>query len=214
MEMLEQYLDQAMLYAANVPIEAAPIPFLLLIIFGLLRRRKARKQREANLRGRQMAQIEAMEKVERAERLDDNVVLPIVVYPMPVIELTEERVFDALEDLAGQSVMGHRVLIGLPLSAFLYTKQPGATRAQEDAATRGLRAAQVDFLIVDADWNPVVAVDLERDDLTGEGSDMSVGEACANANVLYLRAGAKGLSDAARAEIKSRLGVTQGIAAE
>ena len=29
---------------------------------------------------------------------------------MPVIGLIEERVFDALEDIASQSIMGHRVL--------------------------------------------------------------------------------------------------------
>jgi len=214
MEMLQPYMDQAMLYFANVPIEAAAIPFLLVIIFAALRARKSRKTRQNNLRNRQIAQFEAMEKVEQAERMDDNVVLPIVVYPMPVLELTEERVFDALEDLAGQSVMGHRVLTGLPLSAFLYAKQPGATRAQEGAATRGLRAALIDFLIVDADWNPIVAVDLERDDLTGGSADMSVGEACENAGILYLRVGADGLTETLGTEIKTRLGVTQGIAAE
>lgn len=214
METLQPYLDQAMLYFANVPIEAATIPFLLLIIFAALRSRKARKIRQANLRSRQIAQVEAMEKVEQAERMDENVVLPIVVYPMPVIELTEERVFDALEDLAGQSVMGHRVLMSLPLSSFLYAKQPGATREQEAGATRSLRAAQIDFLIVDADWNPIVAVDLERDDLTGAGSEASVGEACEYANILYLRVGPGGPTEAQEADIKARLGVSQGIAAE
>jgi hypothetical protein len=93
----------------------------------------------------------------------------IVAYPMPVIGLIEERVYDELEDIASQSIMGHRVLTQLSLSAFLYAGSSGLSRADENRVIAHLAGLQVDFLIVDADWQPVVAVNIERDE--GSASD-------------------------------------------
>jgi hypothetical protein len=88
---------------------------------------------------------------------------PVTAYPMPVIGLIEERVYDELEDIASQSIMGHRVLTQLSLSAFLYAGSSGLSRADEQRVIAHLASLQVDFLIVDADWQPVVAVNIERD---------------------------------------------------
>jgi hypothetical protein len=90
----------------------------------------------------------------------------IVAYPMPVIGLIEERVYDELEDIASQSIMGHRVLTQLSLSAFLYAGSSGLSRADEQRVIAHLAGLQVDFLIVDADWQPVVAVNIERDEVS------------------------------------------------
>jgi hypothetical protein len=98
---------------------------------------------------------------------------------MPVIGLIEERVFDELEDIASQSIMGHRVLTQLSLSAFLYAGSSGLSRADEQRVAAHLASLQVDFLIVDADWQPVVAVNIERDAVSASDALEVEGEICA-----------------------------------
>jgi hypothetical protein len=117
---------------------------------------------------------------------------------MPVIGLIEERVYDELEDIASQSIMGHRVLTQLSLSAFLYAGSSGLSRADENGSIAHLARLQVDFLIVDADWQPVVAVNIERDEVSASDALEEEGEICANAGVAYLIVNADGLSRVAR----------------
>jgi hypothetical protein len=130
----------------------------------------------------------------------------ITAYPMPVIGLIEERVFDELEDIASQSIMGHRVLTQLSLSAFLYAGSSGYSRADERRVAAYLASLQIDFLIVDADWQPVVAVNIERDAVSGSDALEVEGEICRNAGVAYLIVQGDGLTkERRRGEIEELL---------
>jgi hypothetical protein len=208
-------MNEVLLPLASLPLELIALAVCFLLVVSIAARRIATRRKHArNLRNRDKARAEAERKVEQAPRLDEGAEPPLFVYPMPVIDVLEERMFDALEAIAEHSVMGHRVLTQVPLKAFLYATQTGEARAQDKAATARLAALQVDFLIVDADWRPVVAVDLERDAWSSADDTPLQVEACAKAGIAYLTVAAGGLTDAQRAEIIGCLSSVQGIAAE
>jgi hypothetical protein len=130
-------------------------PHFLLLLLALLRMR-SRKRRAERRKARRAQRVETVvadpSNTDATTPIDE---LPqVTAYPMPVIGLIEERVFDELEDIASQSIMGHRVLTQLSLSAFLYAGSSGLSRADEQRVTAHLASLQVDFLIVDADWRP------------------------------------------------------------
>jgi hypothetical protein len=110
--------------------------------------------------------------------------------------------------------MGHRVLTQLSMSAFLYAGSSGLSRADENRVIAHLAGLQVDFLIVDADWQPVVAVNIERDEGSASGALEEAGEICANAGVAYLIVNAEGLSRERHDEITRLLRPKTGIAAQ
>jgi hypothetical protein len=175
----------------------------------VMRARRRRMQRRADRRRRKAE----TERVEMAAAEAVSIEIPRA-YPMPVIEVIEERVFDQLDDLAAQSVMGHRVLPRLSLNAFLYIGSKGVSRAEEQEAKRILSSRQVDFLVVDGDWQPVVAVNLERDALASQDDDGLEAEICVDAGVAYFTVAPKGLTDAQLAEIRVCLGRAQAVAAQ
>jgi len=188
---------------------------LLLLLFGLLRMR-SRKRRTRRRNERRASRVENTAAVPPGEAAGPSgMELPQVrSYPMPVIGLIEERVFDELEDIAGQSIMGHRVLTQLSLSAFLYAGSSGLSRADEQRVASHLASLQVDFLIVDADWRPVVAVNIERDEVSASDSLEVEGDICARAGIPYLIVKADGLSEQRRDEIGRYLQAQDGIAAQ
>ncbi len=189
--------------------------FLVFLLFALLRLR-SRKRRDRRRKERRAARVEASAPASTAESTEaaEEDLPRIIAHPMPVIGLIEERVYDELEDIASQSIMGHRVLTQLSLSAFLYAGSSGLSRADEQRVTAHLASLQVDFLIVDADWQPVVAVNIERDAVSATNSLEVEGEICANAGVAYLIVTADGLSEARKQEIKGLLQPKAGIAAQ
>ena len=195
---------------------------LVLVLLLRLRSRKHRAERRAERRRKRRASNGDGAAVSRTatestlSAADDAPAeLPrIIAHPMPVIGLIEERVYDELEDIASQSIMGHRVLTQLSLSAFLYAGSAGLSRADQQRVTAHLAGLQVDFLIVDADWQPVVAVSIERD--AGSTTDALEAEAeiCRQAGVAYLVVQADGMSKERLAEITRLLAPKDSIAAQ
>jgi len=209
-------MDETILSLLVVPLEViGGFAALLLLLFALLRLR-SRKRRAQRRRTRRAKRVETAVTATPSEAAEvvSNELPKITAYPMPVIGLIEERVHDALEDLASQSVMGHRVLTQLSLSAFLYAGSSGLSRADEQRVTAHLAGLQVDFLVVDADWQPVVAVNIERDAGSATDALEVEGEICRRAGVAYLIVTADGLSTERRDEISRLLQTREGIAAE
>ena len=209
-------MDETILSLLVVPLEViGGFAALLLLLFALLRLR-SRKRRAQRRRTRRAKRVETAVTATPSEAAEvvSNELPKITAYPMPVIGLIEERVHDALEDLACQSVMGHRVLTQLSLSAFLYAGSSGLSRADEQRVTAHLAGLQVDFLVVDADWQPVVAVNIERDAGSATDALEVEGEICRRAGVAYLIVTADGLSTERRDEISRLLQTREGIAAE
>ncbi len=209
-------MDETILSLLVVPLEViGGFAALLLLLFALLRLR-SRKRRAQRRRTRRAKRVETAVTATPSEAAEvvSNELPKVTAYPMPVIGLIEERVHDALEDLASQSVMGHRVLTQLSLSAFLYAGSSGLSRADEQRVTAHLAGLQVDFLVVDADWQPVVAVNIERDAGSATDALEVEGEICRRAGVAYLIVTADGLSTERRDEISRLLQTREGIAAE
>lgn len=209
-------MDDLISTLLEIPFELVGGGILLLLILFTLLRLRARKRRAARRLERRAKRADATVIAAATEggasKPDD---LPrITAYPMPVIGLIEERVFDELEDLASQSIMGHRVLTQLSLSAFLYAGSSGYSRADEQRVAAYLSSLQVDFLIVDADWQPVVAVNIERDAIAGTDATEVEREICIRAGVAYIVVTADGLSKERRAEIGHLLKAKTGIAAQ
>ena len=186
---------------------------LLLLLFALMRIR-SRKRRAGRRSDRRSQWVEDAAAGQSTETGDAAPLPRITAYPMPVIGLIEERVFDELEDIASQSIMGHRVLTQLSLSAFLYAGSSGYSRADEMRVAAHLASLQVDFLIVDADWQPVVAVNIERDAQVATDTLETVREICGNAGVAYLVVDAEGLPGDRRDEIARLLVPKKGMAAQ
>jgi hypothetical protein len=209
-------MDETIMSILMAPLEVIIGFASLLLLLLVLLRVRSRRRRAQRRRERRAARIETTVTAPASEAVGSKIEeLPkITAYPMPVIGLIEERVFDALEDIASQSIMGHRVLTQLSLSAFLYAGSSGLSRADEQRVTAHLAGLQVDFLIVDADWQPVVAVNIERD--AGVASDALEleGEICRRAGVAYLIVNADGLSPERRDEISRLLQPREGIAAQ
>jgi len=199
---------------AQVEVIGGFAAFLVLLV--LVMRLRSRKRRMDRRRARRAERVEgaaqgtASDIVNAASEKLPN----IKSYPMPVIGLIEERVFDELDDIASQSVMGHRVLTQLSLSAFLYAGSSGLSRVDEQRVMAHLAGLQVDFLIVDADWQPVVAINIERDEVSGSDALEAEGDICRNAGVAYLIVNANGLSTEREDEIKRLLQPRPGIAAQ
>jgi len=209
-------MDETILSLLVVPLEViGGFAALLLLLFALLRLR-SRKRRAQRRRTRRAKRVETAVTATPSEAAEvvSNELPKVTAYPMPVIGLIEERVHDALEDLASQSVMGHRVLTQLSLSAFLYAGSSGLSRADEQRVTAHLAGLQVDFLVVDADWQPVVAVNIARDAGSATDALEVEGEICRRAGVAYLIVTADGLSTERRDEISRLLQTREGIAAE
>jgi hypothetical protein len=209
-------MDDTITAILQAPVEViggfAALLVLLLILFRLRSRKRRDRRRLAGRAQRVEAAIAGTPDGDAGGTTRD---LPrIVAYPMPVIGLIEERVYDELEDIASQSIMGHRVLTQLSLSAFLYAGSSGLSRADENRVIAHLAGLQVDFLIVDADWQPVVAVNIERDEGSASGALEEAGEICANAGVAYLIVNAEGLSRERHDEITRLLRPKTGIAAQ
>jgi hypothetical protein len=206
-------MDEALVSVILAPaVMMAGLIALAALVLGVIvlraRRRRQRRRLERNRRDReaQRAQMEQGAAPVAAPRLH--------AYPMPVVDVSEERVFEQLDAIAARSVMGHRVLPQLSLSAFLYNGMKGLSRAEEMASTALMSSRQVDFLIVDGDWHPVVAVSLERDALTAGEDDGVEADACAAAGVLHLQVAPGGLTEAQLDEIKRQLGAAPSIAAQ
>lgn len=209
-------MDDLILPLQALPFELVGGGILLLLLLATLLRLRARKSRSARRleRRAQRAEAEVMVAATESGGSKSEDLPPITAYPMPVIGLIEERIFDELEDLASQSIMGHRVLTQLSLSAFLYAGSSGYSRADEKRVAAYLSGLQVDFLIVDADWQPVVAVNIERDAIAGADALETEREICIRAGVAYLVVTADGLSRERRAEIGHLLQAKTGIAAQ
>jgi type III secretory pathway component EscV len=209
-------MDETITSILMAPIEViGGFAALLVLLFALLRLR-SRKRRAQRRKTRRAQRVEtttfadtAADPTAPAEALPQ-----VTAYPMPVIGLIEERVYDELEDIASQSIMGHRVLTQLSLSAFLYAGSSGQSRADEQRVTAHLASLQVDFLIVDADWRPVVAVNIERDAVSASDALEVEGDICARAGIPYFIVNADGLSERRREEISGYLRAQEGIAAQ
>jgi hypothetical protein len=206
-------MDETLMSILRAPVEVlAGFALLMLLLLALMRLR-SRRRRDRRRMERRANRVEAQPTDASAEAAEPD--LPrITAYPMPVIGLIEERVFDELEDIASQSIMGHRVLTQLSLSAFLYAGSSGYSRADERRVASYLASLQIDFLIVDADWQPVVAVNIERDAVSGSDALEVEGEICRNAGVAYLIVQGDGLTKERRGEIEELLQPRKGIAAQ
>jgi hypothetical protein len=208
-------MDETIMSILLVPVEILGGLAVLLALLMVLFRLRSRKRRAQRRSKRRAQRVEASVAGTPDRTSDDVETLPkIVAYPMPVIGLIEERVYDELDDIASQSVMGHRVLTQLSLSAFLYAGSSGLSRADEQRVVAHLARLQVDFLIVDADWQPVIAVNIERDEVSASDALEEEGEICRNAGVAYLIVNADGLAPAKRDEITRLLQPKTGMAAQ
>ncbi len=209
-------MEETLLSLLLIPVEIIGGLGALLLLLGVLLRLRSRKRRDRRRRERRAHRNQPASAVASVDTSEDATEhLPsIKAYPMPVIGLIEERIFDELEDIAGQSIMGHRVLTQLSLSAFLYAGSAGYSRADEQKVAAHLANLQVDFLIVDGDWRPVVAVSIARDESSAHGALEVEGEICAQAGVAYMIVGADGMSEQRQAEIKHLLQPQAGIAAQ
>lgn len=186
----------------------------LLVVLLLLRRIVARR-RDAAERARQADLAASVADVPaEAPPSETDAELPGILYPMPVISMTEDRLLDALEDVVGDSVTGHRVLMQLSLNAFLYGCVAGRSRTQDPATIRQLATLQVDFLVVDAEWRPVLALDLERDAYSASPWEDRKLLALDRAGIAHLTICADGVCEALREEIHAHLGHAQDVAAE
>jgi hypothetical protein len=209
-------MDETITSILMAPIEViGGFAALLLLLLALLRMR-SRKRRAERRKARRAQRVETVvvdpSNTDATTPIDE--LPPVTAYPMPVIGLIEERVFDELEDIASQSIMGHLVLTQLSLSAFLYAGSSGLSRADEQRVMAHLASLQVDFLIVDADWRPVVAVNIERDAVSSSDALKVEGDICARAGVPYFIVNADGMSQQRQKEIARYLQAQDGIAAQ
>ncbi|MDG4648332.1 DUF2726 domain-containing protein [Roseibacterium sp. SDUM158017] len=181
----------------------------LFAIAVILRQRKKRIRRRLERRRQQETQREQNERNASAARKPS-----LRTYAMPVVDVSEKRVFAQIEEVALRGAAGHRVLPQVALSAFLYNGMKGLSRSDEIEAAILMSSRQVDFLVVDDAWQPVVAVSLERDSLSAGEDDGVEADACANAGILFLMASPRGLSPAQLDEIRRHVGDPQVIAAQ
>jgi hypothetical protein len=138
----------------------------------------------------------------------------LVTYPMPVVDVAEARLLEQLQDVVARSGTEARVLPQMTLSAFLYNGMKGLSRAQEHRAAALLASRQVDFLVVDAAWNPVAAVSLERDPLAAGEDDGVEAGACETAGIPFYWATTHGLPEVDLEEIGLRVSGAASIAAQ
>jgi hypothetical protein len=211
-------MPQDLLSSLPVAPELLVAGFGLLLVFLFLRRvTRALGLRRAAAQARYAAgsmQGEADAEDDDATHAEAEADLPGVLYPMPVISRAEERYFDLLEEIVRDAETGHRVMTQVSLNAFLYGGVSGRSRAQDPTVIRQLGELRVDFLIVDADWGPVLALDLERGEFSSSPIEERTMRALERAGIAHLTLATDGLSDMQRDEIKRQLASVQGVAAE
>jgi hypothetical protein len=208
-------MDESLLSVVMAPfgvLLAFAIFLALTLVVLLLRARSARRKRR--LRRAREAHAAASAPAASMQTEAEAPLPPLRTYHMPVIDVSEERVFEALEEIAARSIMGHRVLPQVALSAFLYTGSHGMSRVQEQSAAALMASRQVDFLLVDGDWRPVIAVNIARDNLSDEADDDFEARACITAGVGFLVVQASGPTPAQVDEIRRLVEVGQPVAAQ
>lgn len=203
-------LDLSVVMAqVEVFLGAAFVMFVILGSWRLLVRSGRRRRRRRRAVEAHATPVHAPDAVE-----DEAPLPPLRTYQMPVIDVSEERVFEALEAIVDRSVMGHRVLPQVALSAFLYTGSNGMSRSQEKAAVALMASRQVDFLIVDGDWRPVVAVNIARDNLAGSDADDFEAHACTTAGVGFMLVAPSGPGKAQTEELRRHVEAQHQVAAQ
>lgn len=208
---MDETLQSILMAPVALVLAVAALAGLGIAIY-FMRQRKKRERRRAERRRRQAETEPTLRESEAQQAAAPP--MPLRTYSMPVVDVAEERVFDQLEDVAAQGALDHRVLPHVSLGAFLYAGDKGVTREQERHWAGILSSREVDFLVVDGDWRPVVAVGLERDALSARSDDGVEAHACESAGVAYMKVSPGGLIGAQLDDLRRHLGTAPGIAAQ
>ena len=211
-EQIEQILTDL-----PVPPELLAAGLGCLVLIVLLRRAAAALGRRLSaMRTRRAAVVHAAlaPEVEDRAQTEEEADLPATLYAMPLLSHGEAQLLSMLEDAARESGGDHRVMAQLSLNAFLYGCASGRARRQDPAVLRQLAALRVDFLVLDAEWRPVLAVDLERGEFAASPIEEQTMLALDRAGIAHMIVGANGLSEAQRDEVHRHLGQAHGVAAE
>jgi hypothetical protein len=213
--MIEQF--EQILTDLPVPPELVAAGLACLIVIVLLRRAAVALGRGlAARRARRAAIVHAAPDPEAEDpaQAEAEADLPGTLYPMPLLSHGEAQLLATLEAAARDSGGAYRVMAQLSLNAFLFGCAAGRARRADPVSMRQLAALRVDFLILDAEWRPVLAVDLERGEFSASPIEERTMLALERAGIAHMIVGAEGPSDLQRDELKRHLGVAQGVAAE
>ncbi|MFW5654150.1 MAG: DUF2726 domain-containing protein [Roseicyclus sp.] len=209
-------MPQDLLTSLPVAPELVAAGFGILVVLLLLRRIAVALRRRRIDRDRAAAQARAATEAEApdAAEAEPDADLPGTLYPMPVLSHGEARLLEDIDGAVRAARGGCRVLAQLSLNAFLYGCASGRARRQDPAVVRLLSELRVDFLIVDAEWRPVLAVDVERGEFSAAPIEERTMQALERAGIAHIIVTAEGLTEAQRGDLMRQLGPAQGVAAE
>jgi hypothetical protein len=136
---------------------------------------------------------------------------------VPLLNLSERRVFQEIEALLREIGAPHRLFAQVALGEVINV-QPGlADPAQRQSALNRINAKRLDFLIVDRDWIPVLAIEYHGSGHfrgNADARDAVKREACRAAGLPLIEIARSGMSPQQRDEITRRLGQSPRLAAE
>jgi hypothetical protein len=120
------------------------------------------------------------------------------VRAVPVLNASEQSVYRTLLDLVAQS-RSHRLLVQVSMGEFLRLDRRGSARSGWQIVFNAFNAKRVDFLIVDADWVPCMAIEYQGSGHykgNARARDAIKRAVCEKADVAFMEVATDGLSAA------------------
>ncbi|GAB5448309.1 DUF2726 domain-containing protein [Gymnodinialimonas sp.] len=136
--------------------------------------------------------------------------------PRPVLNQSERRVHRQLAQIVGGSPT-HSLLTQVSMGEFLHVAGGRTGRAQRQSVFNAFNAKRVDFLIVDADWLPVVVLEYQGSGHyqgNARARDAIKRAVCETAGIAFMEVASGGLTPAQVRDLRRQVTTQSSVAAE
>ncbi|NKX44283.1 DUF2726 domain-containing protein [Roseicyclus persicicus] len=184
------------------PVAVAGVVILLLAFLAAVQGRKKRRSKAPGKAGRGSEPLLTGQVRTRLE---------------PLLNASERRVFTSVETLIRQVGGDYRLFAQVALGEVIRVDAREADRSVRQSTFNQINAKRLDFLIVDRDWTPKVALEYHgsghfRGD--AEKRDAIKRAACRSAGLPFIEIDQQGLSEEQAQLLRRHLGAASSLAAE
>lgn len=138
------------------------------------------------------------------------------VSPVAVLNRAEQNLFQELSGIIAQSPR-HRLLVQVSMGEFLRLAGKGASNSLRQTVFNLFNAKRVDMLIVDAAWQPVMAIEYQGGGHyrgNAKSRDAIKRAVCERAGIRFMEVPAEGLTPGQRRDLSALVGARTLVAAE
>lgn len=153
----------------------------------------------------------------RARRAGQAILASTAIQTAPLLNQSEARVFDLIEQLLREGGTGHRLFAQVSVGEVLKVKGARPAGSDRQSAFNMINAKRFDFVIVDRRWHPIAAVEYHgagHNRGNAQARDAIKRAACNSAGLPFLEISSAGLTTNDRTALKRLVGMSTQLAAE